>query len=116
MAEKPKKQSINIHYQKNPNYRSINVDGLVGGLTPRGKIAISFYAERTVIPKCEEYKLTADGKLGELIKVSEDTKDGIIREIEFEGYFDINTIKDIRNWLDTKIKQHETYFPASKNK
>jgi hypothetical protein len=114
MTETAKKNTVNIHYQKNPLYREIHVDGLIGGLTPRGKVTISFYAERMVIPKCEEHKIEEGGKLGELMKVSSDSKEGIIREIEFEAYLDIDTIRDIKNWLEIKIKEHETYFPTEK--
>jgi len=113
-TDKPKKDKINIHYQKNPLYREIHVDGLIGGLTPRGNVTISFYAERLVIPKCEEYKVTEDGQLKELVKVSEDSKQGIIREVEFEAYLDINTLKDIKNWAELKIKEHDTFFPTTK--
>ena len=109
-----KRDKINIHYLKNPLYRSIHVDGLIGGLTPRGKISISFYAERLAIPKCEEYKLNETGQVGVLDKVSDDSKDGIVREVEFEAYFDINTIKDFKKWLEIKIDEYEKHFPSTK--
>jgi hypothetical protein len=111
---KPIKDKVNIHYQKNPLYREIHVDGLFGGLTPKGKVSLNFYGERLAIPKCEEHAITKEGKLGRLTKVSEDSKDGIIREIEFGTYFDIEVIKDLKNFLETKIKEHETYFPSKK--
>lgn len=101
-------EKVNVHYVKNSEYRQIHVDGALGGITPKGKININFYAERLVIPKAEECDVTADGKLGKRMSVSPDSKDGIIREIEFGTYMDLETAKSLKTWLDLKIQQLES--------
>ena len=115
MAESTKKpDKIDIHYIKNPSYRGVHVDGALGGLTPRKYLSINFYAERGVIPKSEEIALLPDGKPDKSKdrKISDDSKKGLIREIEFGVYLDINATIEIKNWLELKIKEYEKLFPA----
>jgi hypothetical protein len=107
-------KNVEIHYQKNPGYRQIHVDGAIGGITTKGKVSINFYAERIVIPKSEEYQVTQEGKLGARTKVSDDSKNGLIREIEFGTYLDIETAKALKDWLEIKIEEHGILFTSSK--
>jgi hypothetical protein len=93
---------LEILYQKNSLYREIHVDGALGGVTPRGKININFYAERLVIPRSETYNFEP-GRLGDRIGVSADSKKGVMREIEFGIYVDLDTAKQLHKWLENKI-------------
>jgi hypothetical protein len=83
-----KKKVIEIHNHKNPLYRSVYADGVIGSITPSNKVSLNFYASRKIIPKAITYNLNDDGTLGSPIDVSEDSKKGIIREIEFNVYMD----------------------------
>jgi hypothetical protein len=106
MEEQNKK--VTIHNKISNTYREIHVDGAFGGITPRGLINLSFYAERTPIPKSSEFKIT-DKRIGELIKNSSDSKTGILREFEFGIYTDINVAKSLIKLLTEKINDFEKF-------
>lgn len=112
MAKKEKEKlpdKVNIHYIKNSGFRQIHADGAIGGITPRGELNINFYAERIIIPKSEEVSIKDDGKLGDRLSISEDSKKGIVREIEVGAYMDIEVAKNLRKWLELKIKEYEQF-------
>ena len=59
--------SIKVHYIKTNNYRSYHVDGIFGGITPKGNIYCELFVERQVTPQQITYKI-GDGKLGKEMK------------------------------------------------
>lgn len=93
--EDANEKSVQIHYIKNKTYRSIYSDGAIGGVTPLGQINLCFYATRNAIPKAINYKLEADGKLGKVLGMSEDSKSGVVREIELGVYMNKQTAREI---------------------
>lgn len=107
MAKEKKAFELRFHNKLNPNFREIHVDGAYGGITPRGFINLNFFAERSPIPKASTYQLS-ENHLGEKVSDSPDSKDGVIREYEFGIYFDVNTAKDIYNFLGERIKELES--------
>jgi hypothetical protein len=104
----PKKASnitqITIHNKLSANYMTHHVDGAVGGFTPRGLISMSFFSERYPIPKSNEFSLI-DGKVGDVISNSADSKQGIIREHDMGILMDINVAKEIVRVLNIKIDE-----------
>lgn len=91
-------EKISIFYEKNPHYRTIYSDGVIGGVTPHQDVNISFFATRLAIPKAEYYKVS-EGVIEEIIGQSSDSKKGFIREIEVGVYMTKNTAKDLYNFL-----------------
>ena len=103
MADEKK---LTIHNKISPNYKSYHIDGAYGGITTRGYISLSFYAERGPIPKSTDFEVienTGLKKIGD----SEDSKKGILREFEVGVYLDINTAKELHTYLENKIKELE---------
>jgi hypothetical protein len=86
---------ITIHYEKNPEFRTVYTDGLIGGITPTGMVNLNFYATRNIIPKSVAHEVTSDGKLENPGVNSEESKDGIVREIELGVYMNQDTAMDI---------------------
>lgn len=101
-------KKITVHNKIANTYREIHVDGAFGGITPRGLVNLSFYAERTPIPKSSEFSIV-DGKIGELITNSDDSKSGILREFEFGIYTDINVAKSLIKLITDKVKDFEDF-------
>jgi len=96
------KQEIEFHYLKANSYRSFHVDGVFGGITPKGNIYMELFLERGPTPKGIIHELNDDGSLGK--ELSRHGKTGLIREIEAGVVFDVATAEAIRNWLAGKIK------------
>ena len=101
------KQKVTIHNQISPNYKQVHVDGAFGGLTTRGLINLSFYAERLPIPKSSDFEISEQGTVGTLLTNSEDSKNGIIREYDFGVYMDINAAKSLIEFLSQKVSDLE---------
>ena len=103
----PEPKTIAFHNKISPAFQQVHVDGAIGGVTPRGKININFFAERFPIPKSAVFEVEAN-TLGKKIADSEDSKVGIIREYHFGVYMDLDTAKSLSNWLVSKIGEFET--------
>ncbi|WP_461630866.1 hypothetical protein [Labilibaculum euxinus] len=93
---------IEFHYEKNPQYRTINADGAYGGVTPTNHINISFYSTRNCIPTSVTHKVNENGSLSEQpIEVNPNSKTGVVREIEFGVYMNRQTAQDLLKFLKT---------------
>lgn len=99
MDDAVKPPQVQIHYEKNPLYRTIYSDGLVGGITPTNAIHLSFYATRNIIPKSTSHVIQKDNTLNPIGEPSKDSKVGIMREIEVGVYVNRQTAKDIYEFL-----------------
>lgn len=100
-------ETLEFHYLKSPGFKSFYATGAYGGISPNGLISMAFYVERSPIPQKTVFSFDKEGKLGkELIDLKEG-KEGVIRELDCNILFDINTAKNIRNWLDNHIKNLE---------
>lgn len=92
---------IQFFYLKNALFRTLHVDGVVGGLTPRGLIHLAVYSERPAIPQIITQGITAEGRLGE--ELSREGKEGIVREIDADLLMSKATAVELRNWLSDRI-------------
>lgn len=96
---------IDIHYVKTDMYRSYHVDGVFGGLTPRGNIYCEFFVERFVTPQKTVNKIEKNGHLGE--EKERVGKEGLIRQIECGISLDIKAATDLKIWLEEKIEKYQ---------
>ena len=108
------KAKLQFHYLKSPDYREVTCHGVIGGVTPNGKqIFASIFSERGPIPRMVQYELTPTNE-GQVQfdeakdkPTSTDTRTGVIRHVEYTMYFDLNMAKNLRAWLDERIKTLE---------
>ena len=54
--------NVTVHNKVSPFYKPVHVDGVYGGITPRGLLNVSFFSERFPIPKSTEFKLNHKSK------------------------------------------------------
>lgn len=111
---KKTKPEIELHYLKTNSYRSFHVDGVFGGITPRGNIYMELFLERSPTPKKTIHKLNDDGLLGK--EVSREGKTGLIREIEAGLVLDLATAEIVNDWLAKKIKMLKSLISKGKSK
>ena len=98
-------ENIEIHYIKTPSYRTYHVDGVYGGLTPKGDLYCELYTERNATPQLAVHEITEEGRLGNVIK--KEGRSGIIREIECGISLDVSTAYALKEWLERKIEDYE---------
>lgn len=108
------KEKLTFHYIKSPQYRVSHADGAHGGITPPGKIQMNFYSERTPIPQTTFHEINEDRSLGAELEKERIGKTGIIREIDTTIIIDINTAKNLVEWLNQKIQTIEAIYLQEK--
>ena len=96
---------VGFDYIKSNQYQDIFIDGVHGGLTPRGKLQMSIFTERNSIPKHIVHKLSPEGKLGEEIKEERVARKDIIRDVESTLIMDSETALSIYHWLGDNLKK-----------
>ena len=99
MEKSPSVTDIEIFYEKNPLYRTVYSDGLIGGRTPTNSIYMAFYATRNPLPKSMRHEINVDSSLNPIGVPSEDSKSGIMREIEIGVYMSEANAKDVYEFL-----------------
>ena len=100
MAEESSEE-LEFHYIKSNNFRVVHGDGVWGGATPRGYVAMSFYSERFPIPQKLVHDLGSNRAVGQ--EIGRDSKEGIIREVEVEVILDLDMAKSVVTWLQGHI-------------
>ncbi|MBF0496869.1 MAG: hypothetical protein HQK58_09910 [Deltaproteobacteria bacterium] len=96
---------IKFDYIKGSYYRVVHVDGVMGGITPRGDmIHLALWNERWPIPQQMAYRLDQDGQIGSELTDERITRDAIVREVEIGMLLSRETAKRIRDWLDQQIQ------------
>lgn len=108
------KQEIEFHYLRTNNYRSYHVDGVYGGVTPKGNIYMELFLERGPTPRNVIHELKDDGSLGK--ELTKQSKSGLIREVEAGIVVDLRTAEALRNWLSEKIELLTSYKRTEEDK
>ena len=97
--------TVDFHYIKGPDFRTVHIDGAIGGITPSGFLHIAMYCERSTIPKTITHTILPDGTLGSAIKHK--GKKGIARQMEIDIIVNEATAKSLKIWLDQKLGEFE---------
>ncbi|MCC6572194.1 MAG: hypothetical protein IT462_00255 [Planctomycetes bacterium] len=112
VSERPK--VVPYHYVKCTDFRTIHVDGAIGGPTPRGLIHVAVYSERPAIPQRIDVGIGVDGRLNQ--EVSRSGKDGILRELQCDLVLDLNAAESLANWLNRNIAMLKQAISEQKEK
>lgn len=94
-------EPVQFHYIKAKGFRVVHVDGAVGSLTPRGLIHAALFSERLPIPKMSSHQIGKDGSIGS--PIAQETRSGVVREVEISLLMDRNTAESLRIWLADQI-------------
>jgi len=109
---KDEPRKLEFHYQKSPDYRTIHVDGALGGPTARRFLAITFYNERATIPRHTKREIIGEDDdtltLGE--ETVEETLYGALRQLEVTAMLDINAARELLVWLRQQVGVMEHYL------
>jgi hypothetical protein len=96
------KKKIRFIYNKPDDYEILYVNGVFGGVTPRGDINCHFFFEYPLIPKAQEFEIE-EGKLGkELVKATNTSP--VNRDLKVGIVFKAEDAESIANWILDKVK------------
>jgi hypothetical protein len=96
-------QTVKFIYNKTANYRTYSVDGVYGGISPKGNLFIELFTEKLPTAETITYQLLDNGNIGKEIEKKQDV--GIVREIEGGLYLDLKTATVIADWLNNKVNE-----------
>lgn len=97
--------SLEFHYQKTQQYSVLHVDGCIGGPTPRGILSLSFFSERSAIPRIGRRTILAqdEGQVTAGPEEVTDSLDGIVRQIDTTVMMDLRTAQELHQFLGEQI-------------
>lgn len=105
-------KTVDFHYIKNSDFKTVLADGTISSLTPAGYINLNFYLERFPIPDTITRKVK-DGIVGEEIgQIS--NRNGIIREVNVGVVLDIETAKGVAKSLNELISKFDEFSKDNK--
>ena len=92
-----------FYYEKSFGYRAVHGDGFVVSPNAKGSIAITFYSERLAIPKHVQLNFNEVDDAGVVEEKFVDGKKGVLRQMEFTAFIDIDTAEELREWLEKAV-------------
>lgn len=95
------KKKITFKYVYPSDLRDLYVNGLWGGVAPRGEIYIHFYSERHPIPKKITHELKETGALSEIYNI--ESGGDAVRHVQSSITMDVHTAIAFRDWLTDQI-------------
>lgn len=98
----PSDPRVEVSYQKSAFFRVTHVDGIYGGVTPRGHIHMAVFSERGALPKASHFDVV-DGQPGP--EIVDDSRTGIVRELEADLVMDLPVAISLHLWMREKIEQ-----------
>lgn len=82
-AKTSKVARVNFKYIFPDDYNPQYANGVHGGVTTQGEIALNFFVERHPLPFEETFSLNADGSLGNNLVRSPEVQDGTLMVVRF---------------------------------
>ncbi len=108
------KKRITFNYHFDDNYNPEYVNGAYGGIGPKGELIVNFYLERQGIPKSHTHEVKEDGSLDSPIVGNQQKSEfNVIRYINTGIILNLDSAKQIYNWLGQKIDEFENMIKSN---
>ena len=97
-------RELGVAWEASPELRQYHADGVFGGLTPKGHIYMSFFAERPPYPKASRLIIGAQGRPSSDTPVRSDNEPVLVREVQASVYLEYDVARAINQWLSRQIE------------
>jgi|SRR5208337_3734960 len=94
---------VKFDYIKSNFFRTARVDGAWAGTNGYLDLILSFYSERSPIPRQTVHVLSDQHTLGEEILSERVTRDAVVREIEISVSMNLDVAKSLQTLLNSQI-------------
>ena len=109
MDQQNPSSKIRFQYVYPEDYQPAPVNGVHGGVTPRGEVVLHFYHERPMLPKVIEHEVTEQGRLGPMVVSQEDLgKPQFLRVVTGGAVMTIKSAVELRDWLSRQIEHAQS--------
>lgn len=95
---------LTIHFIKSTSFRVVHASGVWYGGDAQGNLHLSFFNERTPIPKKMVFNLNEQGLIVSEDESKRDVKEGVIREVEMDVVFSIPAAVEFHRTLGENLK------------
>ncbi len=92
-----------IEFKYDDDFKPKYINGAVGNISNKGEFIMDLYYESLSKPDSSTLEILDEGNIQETINYN----NKIIRKVETSVIMDINTAKEICNWLQGLIKEFE---------
>lgn len=117
MSIQPVPRKIKFAYIKGNFFRTARAHGAWAGTNGFSDLVLSFYSERTPIPRETVHPILADDVLGEEIVSERKVRNQIVREVEFSVSMSLEVARSLKDLLAKQIDALESIkSQAQKNK
>jgi hypothetical protein len=101
---------LQFHYQKTQQYRVYHSDGCVGGPTPRGQLSLTFFSERTPIPKLGARQIldVTGAQITAGPEEAVEVLSGLVRQIEATVMMDLRAAQEFYVFLGEQLALMES--------
>ena len=100
---------VAFDYIKSSDFRTVWVDGVYGGGTPRGLIHIAAYTERLAIPRRQVFEITQGGEqtgqLGAEVPDKQVSRGSVVRDLSVDLLMSVDVAEGLASWLLDKVKE-----------
>lgn len=96
-------QTVKFIFNKPEEYKIVYVNGIIGSITPRGDICCHLFQEYPCLPAEQEFKVMADGKLGDRVGGEEEVPI-LNRDLKVGVIFKVEDAEAIANFILDKVK------------
>jgi hypothetical protein len=103
-AQTKQEDYLRFVYKEAPGFRTIHVDGALGGVGPRPQITMAVYSESFAPPSGIALRLNADGTIGEEVPELREGVRGVVRYLEANLVMDGPTARAVHAWLGQMIE------------
>lgn len=100
-------KKIKFDYIKAQLFRTARADGAWAGTNGFSDLVLSFYSERTPIPKTIVHLLTEENNLGTEVLAERVIRDSVVREVEFSVSMSLEVAKSLRELIDRQVQALE---------
>lgn len=104
-------ETARLLYTEGENYKTVYANGVYGKLLNQGELYLDFFQEFPPDPDEEVYKITEEGKAGEMISREPSGSENhltLVREKQVRVIISGETAKNFYNWLGNKLGRNET--------
>lgn len=88
---------VNIQFTTSANHQTVFVNGIYGGMSPRGDLHVDLVADYSDRPRSQNFEINEDGSLGS--QTGEKGGEGIIRERQVSVFMQPHNAFSIATWM-----------------
>lgn len=101
-------RSVNFKYIKSDGFKTVQIDGVIGGMTVKGHLNMNFYIDAPELPKTVKHNIMPSGHLGpELPAAPLGLEMTSLREVQLAVNIDILTARTIIQWMQNHLNKFE---------